>query len=460
MKRKFLTMLLAAAMLTTLTACSVPDASGDSVTDRYTAEENQEQTNETLGLFNVNAALAETVMVDEGGVKITATGLTYTDDSVDLALTIENNSGKHLSFVSGSLGYSCNSVNGYMVNDGYLNCDVADGKTANDSIRFRYDTLMLYGINEIADMEIGFSVTDSGYNTTYFGPRPLKTSSFDAHDYNTDHYQETITSRVAMSTYGYEMVHFSQDVLYDQNGVKLLSSSVLTNRDGGEALLLELENTTDSMVYMSTSDIAINGLVVNSSTWSSNAINPGKRGIVTVELSSVFAPACWDAYGITDVASVSLSLGQRNEEGVEIAVETPIEIVLTEETVAFDASGTEVYSENGLRIVTKTVLENPSDYNADLYVLLLAENNSGKTLTIDDTYDSLSVNGVMTDYSCDSQELRDGESAVLAIKLWESSLKENQITSPSDIQEIEVQFEIKEGYTAIDKPTVTLSFDE
>lgn len=29
---------------------------------------------------------------------------------------------------SGSLGYSCNSVNGYMVNDGYLNCDVANGK--------------------------------------------------------------------------------------------------------------------------------------------------------------------------------------------------------------------------------------------------------------------------------------------------------------------------------------------
>nr|WP_235398694.1 hypothetical protein [Pseudoflavonifractor phocaeensis] len=58
-----------------------------------------------------------------------------------------------------------------------------------------------------------------------------------------------------MNTYGYEMVHFSQDTLYDKNGVKLLSSGVMTNRERETALLLELENTTGSVVYLSTSDI-------------------------------------------------------------------------------------------------------------------------------------------------------------------------------------------------------------
>ena len=102
--------------------------------------------------------------------------------------------------------------------------------------------------------------------------------------------------------------------------------------------------------------------------------------------------------------------------------------------------------------------ENSADYTADLYVLLLAENNSGKTLTIDDAYNSLSVNGFMTDYSYYSQELKDGTSAVLAIQLWESSLEENHIASVSDIQEIEAGFEIKEGYTTVDEPTLTLMF--
>ena len=317
---------------------------------------------------------------------------------------------------------------------------------------------MLYGIDEIADMEIGFSMTDEEYNTIYSGPRQLKTSAYDTHDYSTDHYQETITSRAAMSTYGYEMTCFSNDVLYDENGVKLLSSGIMKNGDGETALLLELENTTDSMVYLSASDIRINGLVVNSSIWSSDAVNPGKRCIVEVLLSSVFDPAYWSVYGITDIGSVSLSLGQRNEDGLEIAAEIPVEIVIPGVSAEFDTTGTEAYNDSGLRIITKGVLENSSDYSNDLYVLLLAENNSGKTLTIDDVYDSLSVNGYMTEYSYYSQELKDGGAAALVIQLRESSLEENQISSPSDVQEIEIGFEIKEGYTAIDEPTITLFF--
>ena len=167
---------------------------------------------------------------------------------------------------------------------GCLNCDVANGKKANDTISFYVDALMLYGIDEIADLEIGFSMTDDGYNTTYSGPRQLKTSAFDAHDYSTDPYQETITSRAAMRAYGYEIAHFTQDALYEQKGVKLLSSGVMTNQDGEDALLLEVENTTDSMVYVTTADIALNGLVVRSGSWSSDAVNPGKRCIVKVEL--------------------------------------------------------------------------------------------------------------------------------------------------------------------------------
>lgn len=288
MKKKILSVLLAFALLIILPACGGP-ADEPPTTESASIPDLSAQTDKTMGRFHTDAILDETVLTDEGGVKITATGLTYTAYSADLNLTIENNSGKNLSFVSGSLGYNCNSINGYMIDGGYLNCDVANGKKANASIRFNYDALMLCGIDEIADMEIGVSMTDDDYNTTYTGPCQLKTSVAETHDYGTDHYQNTITSGAAMNTYGYEMVHFLQDALYDKNGVKLLSSGVMTNREGETALLLELENTTGSVVYLSTSDFAINGLLVNSSTWSSNAINPGKRCIVDVDLSDVLA---------------------------------------------------------------------------------------------------------------------------------------------------------------------------
>ena len=345
------------------------------------------------------------------------------------------------------------------MSNGYLNCDVANGKKANDIISFNYDGLMLYGINEIADMEIGFDMSDDDYNHTYSGPRQVKTSAFDTHDYSKNCYQEIITSRAAMNTYDYDITHFSQDALYDVNGVKLLSSGVMINQDGETALLLELENTTSDMVYVSTSDIAINDLVVSSSTWSSDAINPGKRGIVDVEISSVLDSEYWSIYGIKEIGSVALSLSQHNSDGNDIADKTSVEIIVPGVKAKYDVTGDEVYSNGGLRIVAKTILEDSSEYSSDMYVLLLAENKSGKTLTIGDVYDSLSVNGFMIDYSYYSKELADGECAVLEIKLWESSLEDNKIGSVSDVKEVEVGFEIKEGRNTIDEPAIKIAFD-
>ena len=164
-------------------------------------------------------------------------------------------------------------------------------------------------------------------------------------------------------------------------------------------------------------------------------------------------------YGINEVGSVALSLNQLDPNGNYIAEERSIEIMVPGVDTGYDSTGEEVYRNNGLRIVAKTILEDSSEYSSDMYVLMLAENTSGRTLTIDDTYDSLSVNGYMTDYSFYSAELADGESAALEIRLQESSLEENQIASVSDISEIEVGFEIKADRDIIDEPTVLIQFD-
>ena len=462
--RRLFALFCASVMLFSFAACSSNTDSADSGTKEQQTENNSSaittsddkpiQSDEKLIAFSKNASLAETIMVDEGGVKITAIGLDYTNRSVELKLLIENNSGKDLSFVSGSLGYSCNSINGYMVEDGYLNCDVKNGKKANDTISFNYDSLMLYGINEIADIEIGFSMSDDDYNYTYSGPRQVRTSAFGTHDYSKDYYQETTASRSAMNTYDYDMTYFSQDTLYDVNGVKLLSSGVMINQDGETTLLLELENTTGNMVSISTSDIAINGLIVDSSTWSTDTINPGKRGIIAVELSSVVDAEYWGDYGIEEVGSVALSLRQRNSDGEDITDKATIKIVVPDVKAEFDATGTEFYNNNGLRIVGKRLLEDPSEYSSDVHVLLFAENTSGKTLTISDVYDSVSVNGFMTNYFSFNESIADGQCVAIIIDLMGYSLENNNI---SDIKEIEVGFEIKAGGNTIDKFVITTS---
>ena len=97
-------------------------------------------------------------------------------------------------------------------------------------------------------------------------------------------------------------------------------------------------------------------------------------------------------------------------------------------------------------------------YSVDLQLTI--ENNSGKALTIGDAYGSLSVNGFTTDYSYYNQELGDRQSAVIGIKLWESSLADNQISPVSDIQEMEFGLGIKAGNTTTDEPTLALMLEE
>lgn len=466
--KRFMSLFLILLLLLTLAACGsdtkLPDGSSDhqqsdgEVQDKEPSNKSKDS-NKKLGAFSKDATLDETVMVDEDGVKITATGLDYTNHSVELKLILENNSGKNLSFVSGSAGYSCNSINGYMMNGGYLNCDVAPGKKASDSISFDYNELMLFGINEIADMEIGFDISDDDYAHTYTGPRQVKTSAFDSHDYSTNHYQATIGSPAAMNTYEFDMKLFSQDVLYDEGGIKLVSSGVMVNRDGETMLLLELENSTSNLVYITTSNISLNGLVVYSSTWSRDTVNPGKRSIVDVNLPSVFDSEYWNVYGLNEIGSITLLLTQYDSDEAKIADAIPVDIIMPDASTGYDPSGKEVYNNNGLTIVAKTVLEDPSNYSDDMHVLLLAENNSGKALVVDDIYDSLSVNGFMTDYSFSGIEIQDGEGAALDIELQGSSLADNQIASASDVKEIEMGLEIKDGRNTLDEPTITVPFE-
>lgn len=66
----------------------------------------------------------------------------------------------------------------------------------------------------------------------------------------------------------------------------------------------------------------------------------------------------------------------------------------------------------------------------------------------------------MTDYSYYSQKLGDRQSAVIEIKLWESSLADNQISSVSDIQEMEFGLEMKADNTTIDEPTLALMLEK
>lgn len=409
--------------------------------------------------FKTTATIEETVLVDENDVKITATELSYTGYSAELSLLIENNTSKNLSFISGSMGYSCNAVNGYMVSDGYLNVDVAAGKKANKSVSFSTDMLMVYGITEIADIQIGFDIEDEEYEDFYTGVRQITTSAADSYDYTEERYKKAVSGGIWENTYHCSIDYYAEEELYNQNGVQIVSEALMTNRDGEKAILIEILNDSQEMVYGVMSDIAVNGLMICSDRWSGDFINPGTRRIVELNITSMLDKSYWDAFGISDINDFTFSFVLEDTDHEETASPEEIGFTVAEGGAEVDDSGTELYNDNGIRIISKGLFEDPREYIDDVHLLLLAENQSSESVVIDDEYDSLSINGFMTDGVFYGVEAAAGKYVILDVEIQASSLEENKIAGIEDITDIEITFEIRDmQYDTIDKPVLTVNY--
>lgn len=489
MRRKNVTIwFMAAISLLCLTACGgtsdVPETTSENPEIQSTVTENQKTTEDeetvqpeestdkeepgdqpdeltdiqTEG-FKTVATIEETVLVDENDVKITATELTYTDYSVELNLLIENNSDKNLSFISGSVGYSCNAVNGYMVNDGYLNADVAAGKKANESVSFSTDMLMVYGITEIADIQIGFDIQDEEYEDFYTGVRQITTSAAESYDYTEERYEKAVSGGIWEKAYQCSIDYYAEEELYNQNGVQIVSEALMTNRDGEKVILIEIRNDSQEMVYGVTSGIAVNGLTINSNRWSGDFINPGARRIVDLDITSALDKSYWDAFGISDINEFAFSFALEDTDYEETAAPEEVGFTLTQGGAEVDDSGMELYNDNGIRIISKGLFEDPREYSDDIHLLLLAENQSSGSVVIDEEYDSLSINGFMTDGRLYGVEAAAGKYVILDVGIRASSLEENKIVGIEGITDIEITFEIRDGqYNTIDKPVLAINY--
>lgn len=421
-----------------------------------------EQLNRGLGEFDKTATINRTVLLEKDGVKITAIGLEY-DYDIELEIAIENNSGKNLSFSTEG-----NSINGYMTTGGHTGFNVADGEKQKEIINFEYDSLMRYGINEISDIEIGLKISDEDGNSVYSRLQQIKTSIYDSHNYEKEYYQDTILSEEAMNAFDYEMMYFSKENLYDEKGIKLLSSGLMKDSKGNPVLLLEFSNTTEKTVSISVYDVAYNDLVAESGIWEMELINPGKKCVIEInpEYNIFSIPQFWEVSGINDIESVSLTLKQGSEDGAGIkGREVPIKINVPDVKAEYDRTGSEVYNSNGIRIVYKAIKENPYEYSSDVNVFLLAETDSNDMLQICDVEGSLSINGVRTEYSFWPSRIKKGRANIIVIELEEDSLKNNNIYDISDITEIEIGLRIfvEDGEIStknIDKPVIKIPIDE
>lgn len=466
-QRRVMAALLTAVMVISLAACNSAQKSSADVTERKEAERTtqeraesaeKEQDAEESG-FNTQASIEETILAEEADFKITATALSYTSYSVDLKVTIENSSDQELSFMSGTMGYGNNAVNGYMIEDGYMCTDVAAGKKANETISFSSDALSIYGITQIAEIQLGIQVNDSDNNAVYKGVSAVKTSIADSYDAAIDTYQQSITSGMLEEISDCSIDYYAEDELYSQGGVRIISETLLTNVDGEKMLLFEVVNETSDNIYGCVSDVSMNGLAVRSGAWSSDSINPGARCVIDLSMSSLLEPSYWELFGIAEIGEIAFSFGVNDSEYDEMIAPQELCISMSDAAAPLDDSGVEVYQEDGIRIVSKGIVEAPSSYTDDVHMLFLIENTAASECYVGISYDSLSVNGFMTDEITYETRIASGGMGILDVDISDSSLEKNGITGTDDITEAEVTFEITNGkHDTIAEPVVSIGY--
>lgn len=249
--RRLLPALLAGMLL--LAGCSSSEADAASVTSAETsyagASEAEQETQDLT--------LAETVLFEQDGIRITATGLST--DSLfgpELNLLVENDSAQNIVVQPNYC-----MVNGYMM-DGLLSADVAAGKKANDTLDFLSNALARCGIETITDIELDLVVSDGdSWQTLYeTGPVILQTSA-------AGQYTQTYDD--------------SGEEIYNQNGIRVVAKSV--NDDlFGMGIKFYLENNTDKTVIVNADNVSVNGYMMTDLFYSDLA--PRSHAVDTLTL--------------------------------------------------------------------------------------------------------------------------------------------------------------------------------
>ena len=403
--------------------------------------------------FSKSATIEETVLLDQDGLRITATGLSYSSYAADIELLIENESAEDYEIISESLGYSCNAINDCMVTDGYMLCEVNAGMKAKETISFSYDEMLLSGITEIGSIELGFDVSGSGGTEYKTGPLELTTSAGES----TSNYKEIITNDALQKSFGIKLEAFSDETLYDEQGIRAASVGLIENSEGENNVLLELVNETENEVYAVIKEVGINGLKVYSGIWSSDLINSGKRCVVDLDLSRIVSDAALESCGIDRIGSVQLKMELTDEDGVEIAPTADLNIPLIDEKASFEKPGSEIYNANDIHIVSLGAADGEGMDEDSVFIFALVENTGDGTRKIDEDYGSLSVNGFMGDCYFDGIRLEPGECGLIKVELSSYQLEDLDISKADEVASASITLEITDGnYDKLDTPTVQL----
>ncbi len=281
MKRRGLVKVLVAVVAVGALIASC--GSSESTIDKEIVEDVSEETEDVVEEVKEEEAaveevtIEETVLLDESGIKITATGLEDGWFGTDLKLLIENNGEKNVTVQARN-----SSVNGFMV-DTMMSEDVVAGKKANTTLTFSTTGLKEGNITTVANMEFAFHIFETDSWDTYLDSEMIVLETSAAGSY-------------------VQSFDDSGTVFYDADGIKIIGKG-LSNDDSifGPGLIVYIENNSEQNITVQVRDTSVNGFMIDANM--SQDVMSGKKAIT----AATFFSSSLEENGIEDITEIETS---------------------------------------------------------------------------------------------------------------------------------------------------------
>ena len=296
----FLIMIAVIALFTTIVSCGneennnsldidsktdIPEAIPDIQTDDPATEQEKESISTT------EITLAEQEVYNDNGIVVTVTGIdTNSIWGTEISVLIENNSDQNVTVQPRN-----SSINGYMI-DFQMSCDIVAGKKANDCMIITNEDLEASGIDTISSIEFLLTIFDSDTwdDIANSGTIALITSA-------SDYIQE---------------YDDSGEVVYNENGFKIVSKGIIEDELWGPQIILYIENNTDTDITVQSRDTSVNGFMIDGTI--SSDITAGEKIVDEI----TFLTEAFEANGITEINEFEVAFAIFDMESWEDIITT------------------------------------------------------------------------------------------------------------------------------------------
>ena len=247
-----------------------------------------------------------------------------------------------------------------------------------------------------------------------------------------------------------EITTFSEQILVDQNNVKIIATG-LESDSSGVSIELRIENNMDKAIMVQSRNQSVNGYMIEPIF--SCDIQSQKIANTTIDFHSSDLERC----GITTISDIELYFTVSDYDTWDSIFESEIVSIKTEcgdYVQTYDDSGKELYNKDGLRIIAKDLVVDEEIYGT--YIPLYIENNTGKDLMVQSR--NTSINGIMVEPTF-SEDIVNGKVALARFSFESWNLEENNI---EEINNIETTFNMCDLATwdnNYESDPVTISFE-